>query len=88
MTSRPRREELSDAAVVSRSWGMALATLVSRITGFIRSFTISGTTAVEHLDHGWDLGRVGGLASFGTDGSGELYVVSISGSVYRIVRDG
>jgi len=38
MTPRPqiRREELSDAAVVSRSWGMALATLVSRITGFIR----------------------------------------------------
>lgn len=29
-------EQLSDAAVVSRSWGMALATLVSRITGFIR----------------------------------------------------
>ncbi len=34
--TRPAREELSDAAVVSRSWGMALATLVSRITGFIR----------------------------------------------------
>ena len=34
--SRPVREELSDAAVVSRSWGMALATLVSRITGFVR----------------------------------------------------
>ncbi len=34
--NRPEREELSDAAVVSRSWGMALATLVSRITGFIR----------------------------------------------------
>jgi putative peptidoglycan lipid II flippase len=33
---RPVRTELSDAAVVSRSWGMALATLVSRITGFIR----------------------------------------------------
>ena len=32
----PRREELSDAAVVSRSWGMAFATLISRITGFIR----------------------------------------------------
>lgn len=34
----PRRPvaELSDAAVVSRSWGMALATLVSRITGFTR----------------------------------------------------
>lgn len=34
--NRPEREELSDSAVVSRSWGMALATLVSRITGFIR----------------------------------------------------
>lgn len=30
------RAELSDAAVVSRSWGMALATLVSRVTGFTR----------------------------------------------------
>jgi len=35
-TGRPVRVELSDAAVVSRSWGMALATLVSRVTGFIR----------------------------------------------------
>lgn len=31
-----RREELSDAALVKRSWGMALATLVSRLTGFAR----------------------------------------------------
>ncbi|AQA06329.1 murein biosynthesis integral membrane protein MurJ [Mycobacterium sp. MS1601] len=30
------RAELSDSAVVSRSWGMAFATLISRITGFIR----------------------------------------------------
>ncbi|WP_019973366.1 murein biosynthesis integral membrane protein MurJ [Mycobacterium sp. 141] len=30
------RPELSDAAVVSRSWGMAFATLISRITGFLR----------------------------------------------------
>ncbi|WP_099023847.1 murein biosynthesis integral membrane protein MurJ [Mycolicibacterium palauense] len=34
--TRAVRAELTDAAVVSRSWGMALATLVSRITGFIR----------------------------------------------------
>nr|WP_232786758.1 murein biosynthesis integral membrane protein MurJ [Mycolicibacterium aurum] len=27
---------MSDSAVVSRSWGMALATLVSRLTGFLR----------------------------------------------------
>jgi putative peptidoglycan lipid II flippase len=33
---RAVRAELSDAAVVSRSWGMAFATLVSRITGFTR----------------------------------------------------
>ncbi len=32
----PSRPELSDAALVSRSWGMALATLVSRVTGFAR----------------------------------------------------
>src|SRR5437879_13709567 len=32
----PPRSEISDAAVVSRSWGMAFATLVSRITGFTR----------------------------------------------------
>ena len=31
-----KRAELTDAAVVSRSWGMAFATLISRITGFIR----------------------------------------------------
>ncbi|MHA3024852.1 murein biosynthesis integral membrane protein MurJ [Mycobacterium sp. BMJ-28] len=31
-----QRRELSDSAVVSRSWGMALATLISRITGFFR----------------------------------------------------
>lgn len=32
----PVRTELTDAGVVKRSWGMAFATLVSRITGFIR----------------------------------------------------
>ncbi|OBB58604.1 murein biosynthesis integral membrane protein MurJ [Mycobacterium sp. 852013-51886_SCH5428379] len=33
---RAGRPELSDAAVVKRSWGMGVATLVSRITGFLR----------------------------------------------------
>lgn len=33
---RAGKPELTDAAVVSRSWGMAQATLVSRITGFFR----------------------------------------------------
>ncbi|HEX7321821.1 MAG TPA: murein biosynthesis integral membrane protein MurJ [Mycobacterium sp.] len=31
-----RSPELSDAAVVSRSWAMGVATLVSRMTGFVR----------------------------------------------------
>jgi len=35
-TPAPRRADLSDAAVVSSSWGMAFATLISRITGFFR----------------------------------------------------
>jgi putative peptidoglycan lipid II flippase len=35
-TSPQPRPELSDSALVSRSWGMALATLVSRLTGFVR----------------------------------------------------
>src|SRR6476619_6319665 len=30
------RAELSDSAVVGRSWGMAVATLASRLTGFVR----------------------------------------------------
>jgi putative peptidoglycan lipid II flippase len=35
-TSPQLRPELSDAALVSRSWGMAFATLISRVTGFAR----------------------------------------------------
>ncbi|MFV0493754.1 murein biosynthesis integral membrane protein MurJ [Mycobacterium sp.] len=36
MSRAPRREELSDSALVQRSWGMAFATLISRLTGFAR----------------------------------------------------
>ncbi|MBY0441797.1 MAG: murein biosynthesis integral membrane protein MurJ [Mycobacteriaceae bacterium] len=35
-TPPPVKAELSDAALVSRSWRMAFATLISRITGFAR----------------------------------------------------
>jgi putative peptidoglycan lipid II flippase len=38
---RAGRPELSDAAVVSRSWGMAFATLISRLTGFARIVMIA-----------------------------------------------
>ncbi len=52
-------------------------------TGFVRSW---------HRDTGrsfdWtgQLGRIGGLSSFGTDAAGELYVTSTEGEVWRIVR--
>lgn len=35
-TASQRQPELSDAALVSHSWAMAFATLISRITGFAR----------------------------------------------------
>src|SRR6476660_1062613 len=38
---RAGRPELSDAAVVARSWGMAFATLISRLTGFARIVLIA-----------------------------------------------
>jgi len=36
-----RRPELSDAALVSRSWAIAFATLVSRLTGFARIIVLA-----------------------------------------------
>jgi glucose/arabinose dehydrogenase len=32
----------------------------------------------------WDIGAIGRIASFGVDGSGELYVLSRSGNAYRL----
>jgi hypothetical protein len=57
-------------------------------TGFIRSFAVAGGAATYPLDHTSELGSVSSLSSFGTDGSGELYVVSLSGSVYRLDKAG
>jgi glucose/arabinose dehydrogenase len=54
--------------------------------GWIKSFRYSGgTSTTDHQDWTADFGSIGGLTSFGTDGSGEIYVTSTSGSVYRIV---
>jgi hypothetical protein len=36
--------------------------------------------AVEHRE--WDVGSIGSVVSFGTDGAGELYAVSRAG-LYR-----
>ncbi len=49
--------------------------------GWIRSFDASGTT--HEL---FPPGTVGGLASFGADEAGEVYVISTNGGIFRIDR--
>ncbi len=52
--------------------------------GWLRSFLWDGTTPVELRDWTADVGALGGVTSFGTDGAGELYVTA-GGSVLKIV---
>jgi len=57
-------------------------------TPFVRSFRLAGGRATEATD--WTAqvdpeGRLEGVLSFGTDASGELYILDRSGSVYRVV---
>ena len=52
--------------------------------GWIRSFQIVGGAAGGVQDHTPDIGTLSQISSFGEDGVGELYVVSLGGSVYRI----
>ncbi len=51
--------------------------------GFVRSWD---RTSGRTFDWTGQLGRVGGLSSFGVDGAGELYVTSLEGGVWRLVR--
>lgn len=51
---------------------------------WIRSFREDGGVASDHYDHRDDFGPVSNITAFGEDGAGELYVVSINGSVYRV----
>lgn len=52
--------------------------------GWVRSFRFVGGRATEPLD--WPALAVGGgLSSFGEDPRGELYVMTLSGRLYRIV---
>lgn len=53
--------------------------------GWVRSFRREGTSAVDHADHTDAFGAIASLASFGEDGAGELYVMSLNGTVWRIV---
>ena len=53
-------------------------------SGFLRSFRLSGGAAVDQRD--WALTNIGNVTSFGVDGAGELYMLSTSGRVYRVVK--
>ena len=53
-------------------------------SGWVRSFRYVGGAATESRD--WPALAVnGGLSSFGEDARGELYVTSLSGTLYRVV---
>lgn len=54
-------------------------------TGFIRTLRLQGGEVTDVVDLTDQLGTVDGLASFGEDAAGELYVVDIDGAVYRLV---
>ncbi len=52
--------------------------------GFLKSFLYADGRVSEERD--WNIANAGNVQSFGQDGQGELYLLSASGSVFRIVR--
>jgi hypothetical protein len=57
------------------------------VTGAIWSFRYEGGTVFHHIDRTPELGSHSSLSSFGTDGSGEMYLVSLGGAVYKFAVD-
>jgi len=60
--------------------------------GFLKSAVVAGAGAGagagvrEQID--WDIGKLGGIVSFGRDADGELYLIGAGGIVYKLVRAG
>lgn len=52
--------------------------------GWVRSFRYEGGRAADLRDWSADLGRPGSITSFGEDATGELYVTTQEGSVFRL----
>jgi glucose/arabinose dehydrogenase len=71
--------------------GAAMPDLIGRYffgdycAGFIHSFVIVAGAAESLQDHTDDVGAISQISSFGEDGHGELYVVSLAGTIYRLV---
>jgi len=55
-------------------------------SGWVESIVIGDDGSVADRREWFDAGTVPGLTSFGMDASGEIYVMSVGGVVYRIVR--
>ena len=53
--------------------------------GYLRSFRFDGSSAREQADWTDQVGSIGQVTSFGEDSSGELYVTTSGGDVYRII---
>ena len=53
-------------------------------TGFVRSFRLVNGAATDRRDWTAELEGIGGISSFGTDATGEVYVVDYDGEVYRL----
>lgn len=51
--------------------------------GWVRSFRYSNGAVTDRRN--WSLGQLGQILAFGEDSEGELYVLSMNGTVYRIV---
>lgn len=52
--------------------------------GFLRGFTLTGGEAMEQTE--WLIEDIGRVLSIGRDDAGELYMLSQSGRVYRVIR--
>jgi glucose/arabinose dehydrogenase len=52
--------------------------------GFLRSFHYVSGQAIEKIE--WSIPDIGRVISFGEDAAGEIYVITASGRIYRVVK--
>jgi glucose/arabinose dehydrogenase len=55
------------------------------VMGWVKSFRLANGAATELTN--WDALKTANLASFGIDSAGEMYIVSLDGTIYRIARN-